>query len=65
MVDENEKLKSEVCKRMQAIDDEMDIILGMVNSFAFPKNNSIFFRPKPANSGFFYAQNNIKAVAKT
>ena len=38
MTDENKKLKSEICKRMQAVDDEMNTILAMVNSFAFPRN---------------------------
>ncbi len=38
MTDENEKLKSEICKRMQAVDDEMNTILAMVNSFAFPRD---------------------------
>lgn len=39
MTDENEKLKSEIYKRMQALDDEMNTILGMVNSFAFPRSS--------------------------
>jgi hypothetical protein len=39
MTDDNEKLKFEIYKRMQALDDEMNTILGMVNSFAFPRNS--------------------------
>lgn len=39
MTDDNEKLKSEICKRMQAVDDEMNTILAMVNSFAFPRSS--------------------------
>jgi len=38
MTDDNEKLKFEIYKRMQALDDEMNTILGMANSFAFPRN---------------------------
>jgi hypothetical protein len=40
MTDENEKLKAEICKRMQALDDEMNTVLGMVNSFAFPSKGN-------------------------
>ena len=38
MTDDNEKLKFEIYKRMQAIDDEMTTVLAMVNNFAFPRN---------------------------
>lgn len=38
MTDENENLKSEILRRMQAVDDEMNTILAMVNGFAFPRN---------------------------
>lgn len=38
MTDENERLKSEIYERMQAVDAEMNTILGMVSSFAFPRN---------------------------